>query len=212
QQLKLEEKELPGLGEAVDKLGGRATDLEIFLYKMRTGLAPEEAINDLIFRAVIEVRKHAFGDELDKDTAKVRKGSASPAAANGLLLILRTQVHYDAIRFSPIFGGDEKPIQGMEAAERQAVLRPREPSSLPRGFPANDQLFDGANASLEKVERELAELGRLFLPKKGAWVAFGTPPEIVSRIHYLLGKVKALQGQIESFELEMGTAKKTLEA
>jgi hypothetical protein len=52
----------------VTKLGGRMVDLETLVYKVRTGTGVKAAVDDLISKNVVELRKAAFGD--DSEDAK----------------------------------------------------------------------------------------------------------------------------------------------
>jgi len=52
----------------VSKLGGRMVDLETLVYKVRTGSGIPEAVDDIVVRTVVELRKLAFGD--DSEDAK----------------------------------------------------------------------------------------------------------------------------------------------
>lgn len=52
----------------VTKLGGRMVDLETLVYKVRTGAPVREAVDDIVLRNVVELRKAAFGD--DSEDAK----------------------------------------------------------------------------------------------------------------------------------------------
>lgn len=52
----------------VAKLGGRMIDLETLVYKVRTGSTIPDAVDDIIMRTVVELRKLAFGD--DSEDAK----------------------------------------------------------------------------------------------------------------------------------------------
>lgn len=47
----------------VSKLGGRMVDLETLVYKVRTGATVHEAVDDIIGRNTVELRKTAFGDD-----------------------------------------------------------------------------------------------------------------------------------------------------
>lgn len=49
----------------VAKLGGRMVDLETLVYKVRTGTPIKPAIDDLISKNVVELRKAAFGDDAE---------------------------------------------------------------------------------------------------------------------------------------------------
>lgn len=52
----------------VAKLGGRMIDLETLVYKVRTGTQVKSAVDDIILKNVVELRKAAFGD--DSEDAK----------------------------------------------------------------------------------------------------------------------------------------------
>lgn len=52
----------------VSKLGGRMVDLETLVYKVRMGSTIPDAVDDIVLRTVIELRKLAFGD--DSEDAK----------------------------------------------------------------------------------------------------------------------------------------------
>ena len=52
----------------ISKLGGRMVDLETLVYKVRTGSTVKEAVEDIVLRNTIELRKAAFGD--DSEDAK----------------------------------------------------------------------------------------------------------------------------------------------
>jgi hypothetical protein len=52
----------------VSKLGGRMVDLETLVYKVRQGGSVKDAVDDIVLRNVVELRKMAFGD--DSEDAK----------------------------------------------------------------------------------------------------------------------------------------------
>ncbi|CAG8646474.1 6063_t:CDS:10, partial [Cetraspora pellucida] len=56
---------IEGLEDFVGILGGRLTDLRFFINKIRGGQTPRDALNDLIKKANIEIRKIGFGDDTD---------------------------------------------------------------------------------------------------------------------------------------------------
>jgi hypothetical protein len=49
----------------ITKLGGRMVDLETLVYKVRTGAPVREAVDDIVLRNVVELRKAAFGDDAE---------------------------------------------------------------------------------------------------------------------------------------------------
>jgi hypothetical protein len=52
-------------GQQISKLGGRMVDLETLVYKVRTGSTVQTAVDDIILRNVVELRKQAFGDDAE---------------------------------------------------------------------------------------------------------------------------------------------------
>lgn len=49
----------------IAKLGGRMVDLETLVYKVRTGSTVKDAVQDIVLRNTIELRKAAFGDDAE---------------------------------------------------------------------------------------------------------------------------------------------------
>lgn len=47
----------------IQRLGGRQTDLELLVQKIKAGMAPEEAVGDIVDRSTTELRKNFFGDD-----------------------------------------------------------------------------------------------------------------------------------------------------
>ncbi|BEJ12329.1 hypothetical protein CspHIS471_0207890 [Cutaneotrichosporon sp. HIS471] len=53
----------------VAKLGGRMVDLELLVYKVRNGQNLTAAVDDIVLRNAVEIRKTAFGDDSDEAKA-----------------------------------------------------------------------------------------------------------------------------------------------
>jgi hypothetical protein len=51
--------------QLIGKVGGRMIDLELLVYKVRSGFTISEAVEDIIVRNVVELRKAAFGDDME---------------------------------------------------------------------------------------------------------------------------------------------------
>ena len=49
----------------VAKLGGRMVDLETLVYKVRSGSTIRDAVDDIVLRNVVELRKQTFGDDAE---------------------------------------------------------------------------------------------------------------------------------------------------
>lgn len=50
----------------VAKLGGRMVDLELLVYKVRSGQSISSAVDDIVLRNAVEIRKTAFGDDTEE--------------------------------------------------------------------------------------------------------------------------------------------------
>jgi hypothetical protein len=63
---------------SIARLGGRQTDLELLVQKIRAGQSVDEAIDDIISREQVTLRKNLFGD--DEEEAKALKWTRDQAA------------------------------------------------------------------------------------------------------------------------------------
>ncbi|KAG5651523.1 hypothetical protein H0H81_008335 [Sphagnurus paluster] len=99
----------------VERLGGRASDLESLIHKVRNGQGVKEAVEDIINRGVTELRKNAFGD--DVDYAKNLSWSREQAWTVIKLLSKRGEIPYHDVLIEFPFKGDEAALRGMEHAE-----------------------------------------------------------------------------------------------
>lgn len=57
-----EEVDDPKLPEIISALGGRLTELEVLVQKMKMNIDAQTAFEDIITRNLIEIRKYGFGD------------------------------------------------------------------------------------------------------------------------------------------------------
>ena len=81
----------------VSKLGGRQTDLELLVQKIRAGLQAEEAVEDIVSRNATELRKTFFGD--DDEEAKSLKWTRAQAWSLAKGLAKNGEVRQFASRF-----------------------------------------------------------------------------------------------------------------
>ncbi|KAJ1674768.1 mitochondrial escape protein 2, partial [Spiromyces aspiralis] len=171
------------LDRVVDVLGGRLQDLELFAQKMLSGQSAHDALEDVVQKAITEIRKHAFDD----DSEGAQMDSAwTPEQFWYLLVKLADKegVSYDMVRMSSLFGGEDKAIQGLESAElisiaydndRPVLIRPGRPiyreafSRIIRdvGFAGamtirmNKTFIKNETSKIESSESELATLASL---------------------------------------------------
>ncbi|CAO3568100.1 unnamed protein product [Mortierella alpina] len=151
----LDRDEFPDLIESVQTIGGRLTDLELFVQKVKSGMGPEDAVHDILGRAVIEVRKSAF----DFDSTDGRTLTWTPIQFCAVMKQLANSelANFDELKIHPLFKNDESPSAAMEQAElitivhkngRPAAVRPGKPiypGCVPRHSPGHWVLgCDGA--------------------------------------------------------------------
>lgn len=106
---------------ALSKIGGRMQDLESYTQKIKAGLNPKDAFNDLLNEVILELRKKGFGDD-EEDISKMKW---SPIQFWKIVQALggdSEEISYDNIRFHDIFSGDENPIRAMEENELISII------------------------------------------------------------------------------------------
>ncbi|KND00856.1 uncharacterized protein SPPG_03960 [Spizellomyces punctatus DAOM BR117] len=102
------------LKQCVEGLGGRLTDLELLIQKIRAGMSPNDAYLEIVLRAVSEIRKLGLGE----DVGDQKSLQWTPVQFWKIVQLLskHDEVLYDQLRFHPLFKGDESPLQAMERA------------------------------------------------------------------------------------------------
>ncbi|KAJ1561998.1 mitochondrial escape protein 2 [Nowakowskiella sp. JEL0078] len=112
------------LQSAVEGLGGRLTDLEILVQKVKAGACATDAYNEIILRSISEIRKVGFGD----DSEEAGKISWRPEQCWKIIQLLSKydEVSLDEVKSHPLFGGDESSLQQMEVS-RPYTIRPARP-------------------------------------------------------------------------------------
>ncbi|KAF9585237.1 mitochondrial escape protein 2 [Lunasporangiospora selenospora] len=223
----LDRVDYPNLAPFVKIIGGRLTDLELFVQKVKSGISPEDAVSDLLGRAVVEIRKSAFdSDPGDKD----KKAHGWTPIQFWLVLKQLANaeaVSYDELKIHPLFKYDEGPFSAMEQAEliaishkngRPCLVRPGKPIYhaafqeilADTGFAAvmdlesNTFLDKDEMAKVAKWEGELRELSSL-LHKDGSWIFGGgrVPKEVDARVKWLMKKLSESHVKVEKYEKEM---------
>jgi hypothetical protein len=166
----------------IDLLGGRLTDLEACVQKVALGYTVETAVKDIIARTVVEIRKNAFGDDLED-------AKSLPWTRGQAWLIVEQLAKKDELPYYSLLHdglkGDELALKAMEQAELISVRHVEgRPGSIRAGRPvilqalkelcrdgvfANTQRYlsnTSSIASSEKTiretEAEIRELGECF--------------------------------------------------
>ncbi|RKP34254.1 RNA12 protein-domain-containing protein [Dimargaris cristalligena] len=172
------------LETAVVCLGGRLTDLELLVRKVKGGQPITEAVDDIVTKTAAEVRKFALSDQDSEDTNMAdakRKWSTIQFWTIMKSLAQKPSLNYYTLLASPLFIGDEQALLAMEYAGlisivqnngRPAVIRPARPV-LSTAFKfiqedgvyaaamqirTNKALIDQHNVAIGKYETELQRL------------------------------------------------------
>ncbi|KAG6879038.1 hypothetical protein C0992_005663 [Termitomyces sp. T32_za158] len=123
----------------VQRLGGRAIDLESLVHQIRNGQTVENAVENIISRGVAELRKNAFGE--DVDDAKSLPWTREQAWTLIKLLSEHQEVSYYDVLISFPFKGDETSLRSMEHAELISIGT-RRPSTIRPGKPVLKWVFE----------------------------------------------------------------------
>ncbi|KIS68234.1 uncharacterized protein UMAG_03816 [Mycosarcoma maydis] len=165
----------------VDKLGGRLTDLETLVQKVSLGQTVESAVQDIISRSVVELRKNAFGD--DSGEASSLPWTRSQAWTIVNKLAKTGEVSYYGLLHNE-FKGNETAIKSLEQAEIISVRHhDGRPSAIRAGRPvmqeaikrlvsdrvfndtqtllANTGAIESAEKSLRTIEAEIADISKM---------------------------------------------------
>ncbi|CBQ68428.1 related to PRP12-involved in early maturation of pre-rRNA [Sporisorium reilianum SRZ2] len=165
----------------VDKLGGRLTDLETLVQKVSLGQTVESAVQDIISRSVVELRKNAFGD--DSGEASSLPWTRAQAWTIVSKLARTGEIAYYGVLHNE-FKGNEAAIKALEQAELIAVRHhDGRPSAIRAGRPvmqqaikrlvgdrvfsdtqtllANAGAIESAEKTLRAIEAEIADISRM---------------------------------------------------
>ncbi|KAL1924976.1 uncharacterized protein VTP21DRAFT_4630 [Calcarisporiella thermophila] len=228
-------EDTPELVESVRMLGGRLTDLDLLVQRVRGGWSLREAAADIVTKAVTEIRKHAFGEDAE-DVEKIMWNEVQiwqvikALAENGV-------ASYEELKWSGFFKGDDRPFEAMERSElisishyngRPQSIRPGKPVYLAafrdivadRSFSAEMEqqslsyLISQETQKINQLEEELRGLASLFSTSTGGWLFGGgskAPRELEGRVAYLLNMIQTSHGKVLEWEKQLGEVKKVLE-
>ncbi|WVR05409.1 hypothetical protein IAU60_002424 [Kwoniella sp. DSM 27419] len=201
----------------ISKLGGRMVDLETLVYKVRTGASIRDAVEDIILRNTVELRKAAFGD--DSEDAKALPWNRAQAWRVVKDLASKGEISYAQLLQDFPFKGSEQSLKALEEHElvsvtyidgRASKVKPGKPV-FRYAFEAlvNDSVFRAscqidynaaliakAESDIRNYETELASLkgittegGSESLGINGAWLGIGGHSAIKDRAKWLLNKM-----------------------
>ncbi|GAC92454.1 potential mitochondrial maintenance protein [Pseudozyma hubeiensis SY62] len=165
----------------VDKLGGRLTDLETLVQKVSLGQTVESAVQDIISRSVVELRKNAFGDDSGEASSLPWTRSQAWTVVNKLAKT--GEISYYGLLHNE-FKGNESAIKSLEQAEIISVRHhDGRPSAIRAGRPvmqeaikrlvgdkvfndtqtlmANAGAIESAEKSMRTIEAEIADISKM---------------------------------------------------
>ncbi|KAJ4422859.1 mitochondrial escape protein 2 [Gnomoniopsis sp. IMI 355080] len=213
------------LDQAIGVLGGRLTDLEFLARRMKTGLSPFDAAQEIIDQSASEIIKLFL-------LSRPSDRKYSPEQAWMLIkeIAKKESLRYNEVLLSNTFAASTTgPDDGEAALENLAaveLITVKNQGGRPRTIAAGRPVYQAAfnhllkdrvlaakmdlavltelskveGKTIDKVESELSLLASL--PKQ--------PYETTERINYLLAKLSTSQTKIRDFELEMAKLKKVL--
>jgi len=212
----------------VERLGGRASDLETLIHKVRSGQDVEEAVEDIIDRGVAELRKKAFGE--DAEDVKNLPWSREQAWVILKRLSREPEVPYHEVLVDSLFKNNEGALRSMEHAElisitthngRPSTIRPGKPVyqyvfqrlandcvfQATQDIAVNERAVAGAESTVRACEEELTILKQLG-SDPNHWVEWRSAS--THRAAYLFRKMKAAETKIETLEKQNAELKKVL--
>ncbi|GAN06144.1 exonuclease [Mucor ambiguus] len=211
----------PGLHEVVAALGGRLTELELLVQKMKMKMDAQTAFEDIVTRNLIEIRKYGFGDSSDESNKL--EWSSTQFWTIVKLLTNKMSINYDELKWGPAFLGDDAPLKAMERAEliiivqkegRANSIRPGKPVfytvfnrltsdtifAASMEVESNMALKKQSEADIAKLEDNINKLTNINAPNR-------PPKEIETRVKFLLTKVASIQKLIEEYDGKIKAAK-----
>ncbi|EJD53233.1 exonuclease [Auricularia subglabra TFB-10046 SS5] len=208
----------------VQMLGGRASDLQRLIHKVHSGQRVEEAVDDIISRGVSELRKNAFGDDLED--AKSLQWTREQAWSVVKQLAHKPELSYFDVLLEFPFKGDEAALRAMEHAELISIsTHDGRPSGIRPGRPVykfvfqhlvddalfqatqdlayNEKAIASAESTVKACEAEMTTLKELASESS-------TRRAANARAKYLSNKMQAAQTKIEQLEAKNAALHKVI--
>lgn len=212
----------------IQRLGGRASDLESLIHKVRSGQTVQEAVEDIITRGVGEIRKNAFGDDLED--AKNLPWSREQAWALMKKLSTKSEISYNEVLLDFPFKNDEASLRHMEHAEliaigtengRSSSIKPGKPIykyvferlvqdhifRATQDIAFNEKVIAASESTVKACEQELLALKDVDAGTADWW---GSRTAVRERMNYLLKKMRLAEEKIEALDKQNTSLKKIL--
>ncbi|KAI8810013.1 RNA12 protein-domain-containing protein [Cladochytrium replicatum] len=156
------------LMSSVEALGGRLTDLELLIQKIKAGAPAPDAFNDIVAKSIAEIRKVGLAD----DSAEAKK--SIPWRTEQLWKVIQLlgkyeEVGYDELRMNPLFWGEEEALSQMESAGLINVIHHNSrPYSIRAGRPVYRVAFQRMVADTKlSATMGVRTLKRLMVKEEG---------------------------------------------
>ncbi|KAF8754138.1 RNA12 protein [Rhizoctonia solani] len=126
--------------QAVENLGGRISDLDTLVNKVRSGQSVTDAVKEIIHRGISEMRKNAFGDDLED--AKSLPWTREQAWSLLRALASEDEIPYANVLLEFPFKGDELALRNMETAELISIgAKDGLPTTIKPGKPVYKHVY-----------------------------------------------------------------------
>jgi len=212
----------------IERLGGRSSNLDALVYKIRSGMSVEAAVEEIIERTMSELRKSAFGDDMD-DAKSLPWGREQAWAIVSKLAQVDEIPYMNTLTGFP-FNGDDIPLREMEHAELISIITNEGlPTSIRAGRPVYRQVFQrlvddpifyslqeigynkkqiaSAEARVRACEEELLTLKSIGLDMRES---YWSKPPVSIRAKYLMHKMRSCSQKIIDLEKRNAQLKKVL--
>ncbi|TFK25029.1 exonuclease [Coprinopsis marcescibilis] len=224
----------PKQTEYVQRLGGRTSDLESLIHKVRSGQTVEAAVDEIISQGVSELRKNAFGD--DVEDVKGLPWSKEQIWTIIKQLSQKPEISYYNLLTDFPFKGDETALRNMEHAEIITInTKNGRPASVKPGKPVlrwvferlvqdpqfeahqelhyNEKAIAKAESTISSCEQELRLLGDILLvaePRHWYDWLLGRPNACNERARFLAQKMIKAERKVEQLDRRNEALKKSL--
>lgn len=222
-------RDLVGLNESIETMGGRLTDLEFLTRRIKTGQTPKDAVDEIVAENATDIVKmYLMGGKTSEDE---KNWSTQQVWSLIKSLAANPTLRYNQVLLSSPFASSmtssakdgEKALDSLASAELISIkFYQGRPQTITASKPLNQAAFGiliqdrvlqakmdlavlnetakSEAKSIETFENELSLLGSL--PKQTS--------ETAGRVTYLLKKLEASQTHITDLEKEISELKKIL--
>ncbi|KAH8923516.1 hypothetical protein BT69DRAFT_1350078 [Atractiella rhizophila] len=218
--------------DLISKLGGRLTDLDLLIQKLKTGLSVQEAVEDIVQRNTTELQKKIFGSTLGGSFGEIPK--ESPWTQKQAWFLVKALADNEEINFAETFAnspfeGDRAAMTALEQIEMISIQKKSGGSVIRPGKPVYRSVFQrlvadpnfatvqellvtsksisSTEKAIKDAQEELLELGKVW-----SYSSSGTPYPITARMKKVLDGMEANQKTLEGLEKKQGELMRKIKA